>query len=333
MNARKHSADGQAEVNVRAAGAVLWRHNATSGHTEIALIHRPEYDDWSLPKGKTENGETIPVTAAREVWEETGFSGVLGRHLGTVGYRLRKEPRAYKTVDYFSAEAYAGKFKASGEVDELLWLSPAQAEAELTQPSDVEIVRAFRALPAKLSTVLLVRHAKAGKREDWKGADDLRPLSPAGSRQAEAVRELARVFKPERVFSAPRTRCVETVRAVAKDATVDILEERVFSEEGYWHDPRQGRDRLVEIARNAGTSVVASQGGVIPGLIRDLAGESGLTLFPPTENEKLRVPSKKGSLWVLSFRVKTKEPPTLVAADYYPTALPHPSKAPSAHDH
>ena len=58
---------------ILAAGAVLWRARRRSGATEVAVIHRPRYDDWSLPKGKVDPGETEPVTAVREIEEETGL--------------------------------------------------------------------------------------------------------------------------------------------------------------------------------------------------------------------------------------------------------------------
>jgi 8-oxo-dGTP pyrophosphatase MutT (NUDIX family) len=69
---------------IRAAGAVLWRRSSRG--IEVALIHRPRYDDWSFPKGKTKAGEHLPETAVREVTEETGIRPVLGRPLPTSRY-------------------------------------------------------------------------------------------------------------------------------------------------------------------------------------------------------------------------------------------------------
>ncbi|PWS15578.1 NUDIX hydrolase, partial [Klebsiella pneumoniae] len=71
---------------VRAAGAVLWR--AGAGGIEVAVVHRPRYDDWSLPKGKIDPGENAPRAAAREVAEETGLSCVLSRYLAEVAYSI-----------------------------------------------------------------------------------------------------------------------------------------------------------------------------------------------------------------------------------------------------
>ena len=68
---------------IRAAGALLWRESSDLA-IEVALVHRPRYDDWSLPKGKVEMGETALQCAYREVMEETGIRASFTRHLGTV---------------------------------------------------------------------------------------------------------------------------------------------------------------------------------------------------------------------------------------------------------
>ncbi|MBB4685484.1 NUDIX hydrolase [Amycolatopsis jiangsuensis] len=309
-------------VDVRAAGAVLWR-PAASG-TEVAVVHRPRYDDWSLPKGKADPGETLPATAVREIAEETGFRAVLGRYVAQTAYEVPARGNGKllkKTVDYFSGEAVSGEFRPNEEVDELRWLGPVEAERLLTRPADVGVLREFCALPADLTTVLLVRHAKAGKRDDWTGDDDLRPLSQAGQRQAEALRELLPLFGPDRVFSAPRLRCVQTVGGVADDLATEVRHEPALSEEGYWPDPARGIARLLAIATAGGTPLISSQGGVIPDLVSALAVREALDL--PASRGGV-VPSKKGSLWVLSFRTSGTTPATLVSADYYPSPLPLP---------
>jgi 8-oxo-dGTP diphosphatase len=309
-------------VTVSAAGAVLWRDRGDGA--EIAVVHRPRYDDWSLPKGKLDPGETLPGAAVREIGEETGFRAILGRHLHSVRYQV---PGGDKIVEYYSAAAVDGAFTPNDEVDSVRWLPVAEAASALSYQTDVDVLRAFTALPASLSTVVLVRHAKAGKRDEWAGDDDLRPLSPAGLKQAEAVRKLAPLFGVDRVFSAPRLRCVQTVRGVAEDLGVEVAQEPLLAEEGYWADPARGLSRLLAIAAGGGTPVVSSQGGVIPDVVSELAGQTGVEL--PT-GKGGRTPSKKGSVWVLSFRATgSNGGPRLAAADYYSTALPHPTPAPS----
>ena len=85
---------------VLAAGAVLWRSNGDAATPEIAIIHRPRYDDWSLPKGKVDPGETEPSAAVREVREETGYSSLLGRLPVAVSYPVEQ---GIKKVRYWAA--------------------------------------------------------------------------------------------------------------------------------------------------------------------------------------------------------------------------------------
>jgi 8-oxo-dGTP pyrophosphatase MutT (NUDIX family) len=122
-----------AEPQVRAAGGVLWR-RGPGGAREWAVIHRPRYDDWSLPKGKLEAGESPEDAALREVLEETGMRGRLGPHVGTNRY-LDHRGRT-KTADYFLVEALDGGFAGSPEVDELRWLDPDAALALLSHEHD-----------------------------------------------------------------------------------------------------------------------------------------------------------------------------------------------------
>ncbi|ACU95967.1 MULTISPECIES: NUDIX hydrolase [Saccharomonospora] len=300
---------------VKAAGAALCRR--TSAGTEIAVVHRPHYDDWSLPKGKLDPGETSPVAAVREVAEETGFDAALGQFLTTVEYDVHGAP---KKVDYFTAQTVSGEFTPNEEVDELRWLPLQEARSLLTYPSDRDVCDLAGRLPSDTATVLLVRHAKAGKREDWAGDDDLRPLSDAGIRQAEALRPLLGAFRPEQVYSAPRLRCVQTVRAVADDIDGEVQIEPSISEEEYSKNPEIGIKWLLFVAASHTSSVVCSQGGVIPDLLDTLAQRHGVELPRKRTGE---VPSKKGSVWVLSFDT-TNDTPRLVAAHYLPTALPEP---------
>ncbi|ASR34671.1 NUDIX hydrolase [Prauserella marina] len=306
---------------IRAAGAVLWRRNPATEKLEVAVVHRNRYDDWSLPKGKLDQGETAPVAAVRELAEETGFDAVLGRFLTRVEYSVGE---AAKTVDYFSARALGGLFAANEEVDELRWCSPELAVPMVGYDGDRAVLRQFMALPADLTTVLLVRHAKAGKRESWAGADDLRPLSEAGRRQAAALRVLLGTFGPDRVFAAPKLRCVQTVLGVADDLDRTVTTEPVFAEESFSSAPSATVARLLRIAAEGGTPVVCSQGGVIPALVRTLAERGGVGGVALPTGGTGSLASKKGSLWLLSFAADG-DTPSLVAASYLPSPLPAPS--------
>src|SRR5438445_12044523 len=105
---------------VRAAGAVLWRRAGRVA--EVAVVHRPRYDDWSLAKGKLDPGETAAAAAVRELREETGYEAVLGRYLTRTSYQVparHGSGTVPKIVDYFGAEAVSGSFSPDDEVDEL----------------------------------------------------------------------------------------------------------------------------------------------------------------------------------------------------------------------
>lgn len=298
---------------VRAAGAVLWRRDP-SGQLEIAVIHRPKYDDWSLPKGKLDAGETVPEAASREVTEETGFECVLGPFLTTVSY-LADGDQKQKTVDYFGARALDGEFGENSEVDRMHWVPIERARTELSYPLDVRVVEYFLTLGPDVTTVLLVRHAKAGDRASWNGDDDLRPLSENGQVQAAALRTVLGLFGPTLVISAPRLRCVQTVRPIAEELGKEVLHEPLFSEEGYAGDPRASLARLDEVVGEGGTPIISSQGKVIPELVSRLAERDGVPVGS--------VAARKGSAWLLTFAHDDQRGgPRMVAAHYLPTPLP-----------
>jgi 8-oxo-dGTP pyrophosphatase MutT (NUDIX family) len=120
------------EPEVRAAGGVVRRGD------DVLLVHRPKYDDWTLPKGKLDPGETDEQAALREVEEETGLRCRLGRELPTIRYDDR-HGRA-KQVRYWEMEPESGEFVPNAEVDEVRWLPPAEALALMTYDRDRDVL-------------------------------------------------------------------------------------------------------------------------------------------------------------------------------------------------
>ena len=277
-------------AEVLAAGGVLWRSGA-AGALEVAVVHRPRYDDWSLPKGKQDGTEPLAATAVREIAEETGHAVVLGPRLPCTRYRVAEGD---KTVHYWAARCTGGTFAPNDEVDHLRWVGVDAAPGLLSHQYDRAVVEHLPGVVTVRATLLLVRHGKAGSKDKWPGSDELRPLSQAGWHQAAGLRTLLPLFGPRRVHSAPRTRCRQTVQDLATDLGVAVVDEPLLSEEGYWVDPRAACRRLEEIVRApGGPAVVCSQGGVIP----DLVG----TLLEPSAAADRTLRSRKGSVWVLSF--------------------------------
>ena len=124
-----------------AAGGVVWRKK--SGALEVLLVHRPKYDDWTLPKGKLDDGEGAEEAALREVEEETGFQVALGEELPATDYHDRfGRP---KNVRYWVMDVLGGGFRPNREVDEVRWLPVDDAKAALTYARDRDVLDAFAA--------------------------------------------------------------------------------------------------------------------------------------------------------------------------------------------
>jgi 8-oxo-(d)GTP phosphatase len=304
---------------IRAAGGVLWRSagsdRAGEPAVEVALIHRPRYDDWSLPKGKLSPGESDIEGAIREVWEETGYRVRLGRALGEIRYNKRSRwGTRPKVVRYWAMHAEGGSFIPTNEVDELRWVSLGEAHDLLTYDRDREILAKFVRGPALVRTVLLVRHGTAGERSKWTGDDRLRPLDERGRIQAEGLVRILSRFEVREIFSADFVRCVETVQPLADSVGLSIKEEPLLSELGY----PGNEDEAIAMMRHLGSAdaatVACTQGDVIPDLLGRMAAEDHVDL-PQS------LLYKKGSTWVLSF-----DGDRLFGADYIPP--PPPTESP-----
>lgn len=288
------AAQGQATP---AAGGVLWRQDGDQ--VLVAVVHRPRYDDWTLPKGKLHSGEHRLIAAVREVEEETGAQVEVGRRLSSVEYPLG--PDGIKRVSYWAMGYRGGEHVPGDEVDELCWATVAEATQQLSYPVDRGVLADFARLPIPTRTLLLLRHAKAGKRSAFSGDDRLRPLDKLGRRQArEAVPVLA-AFQPWRVLAADRVRCEQSVQPLAEHLGLRVLSAPTLSDEAFDKEPDAGLATVWESLEQPGTTVICSQGEAIPALLGQL-GSPGAPY-----------PTRKGSLWVLSIADRR-----VIAADYYP---------------
>ncbi len=263
-------ADGELVGEIRAAGAVVWRPTASApagsgaDRVQVALIHRPKYDDWSFAKGKLEPGESVLRACVREVFEETGLMVTLGRRLHHVRYAYRDgrhvaDAPAHKRVDYWAATAVDPSlpFAANKEVDGLEWLSVEEARTRLSYAHDVALLDEFGAGPVRTAPLIWLRHASAGTRSDWPGPDMTRPLDELGRTDAEQLAGLLRCFGTARVVSSPTERCMATVRPYAEAVGVQVEAEPALLAGGDGVSP--GRDEAAAVAAalaSAGEPVV-----------------------------------------------------------------------------
>jgi 8-oxo-dGTP diphosphatase len=282
---------------IKAAGGVVWRLGTgdDGAKVEVAIIHRPRYDDWSIPKGKLAPGETLIEGGLREVHEETGFRVQPGRPLGEVRY-LKKSGGAAreKVVHYWAMRAVGGQFSPGQEVDELRWLPIADAHELVTRATDREILERFSRRPPLTGSVLLVRHASAGSRSKWEGDDALRPLDEDGEDQADELVRLLSRFGVETIVSADYVRCVDTVRPLSEALGVPVDQEPLLSERGFPGHEEQAVELVRSLGRPGGAVVACSQAGVIPELVERLVADADVEL-----DSDLIV--KKGGVWALSF--------------------------------
>lgn len=295
-----------------AAGAVLWRRDA-AGEIEVACIHRPHYDDWSLAKGKVDPMESLPVTAVREIKEETGYTVRLGKLLGKTVYPVSG---AMKVVYYWTGEVTGevtgGEFVPNDEVDEIRWLPMDQAQDLVTYELDTEVLKKAekRLLHPATARVLYVRHAKAHAREKWDGNDDLRPLEKKGRRQAEMLVPMLAPFAPTRIYSAVPDRCQDTAAPLADELGLEVVVDKRFGDDGWLDSQVQAQAAFMDVVNEGGVSVIVGQGLIIPDMIAWLAARGRL----PIDDE---IKAKKASVWSLAF-----VDGELVSADYMPSPLP-----------
>ena len=291
-----------AEVQ-RTAGGVLWRRphrdRGSAGGIEVAVVHRPRYDDWTLPKGKLNPGESDLEAALREIEEETGHTGAPGRHLGEVSYMkpTAGEDRP-KIVRYWEIRAQGGAFTPNEEVDDLRWLTLDGAGNTLSREGDHAILDVFRNGPVTTSVVLMVRHASAGSRSEWRGDDRARPLDNEGRRQAAGLVSVLRPWAVTEIVSADFSRCVQTVEPFAQTIGVTIREDPLFSEQCYPGHETKAVDLTRAMANGESATCVCSQGDVIPDLLGRLADRDGLAA-PTSAGGRHVFKTKKGGVWAL----------------------------------
>ena len=230
---------------VLAAGALVWR--LKNDKLQVLVVHRPRYDDWSFPKGKAEPGESMVLTAIREVAEETGRQIVLGRYLGKARRRLvsgRKKRTLYWAAQVLP-EAGPGegvraavKPASKREIDKVRWWKVEKAARKLTHADDkrllARLVDWYESGLLQVRSLVLVRHAKAVSRATWGygiNSEITRPLVMGrGQAQARDVAALLSAYGVGELVSSPWKRCVDTLAPYAHGCSLDLRTDEAFTE-------------------------------------------------------------------------------------------------------
>ncbi|MDN5795894.1 MAG: NUDIX hydrolase [Intrasporangium sp.] len=256
---------------VPAAGTLPWRRR--DDRLEVALVHRPRYDDWSWPKGKLDADELPCVAAVRETLEETGLQVRLGGPLPPSDYPVPDSSGeiAAKHVDYWAAVVTGGHGCLEHEIDALAWVEVGAAHDRLDYSRDREqlraLVRAEREGRLDTWPLALVRHGRAQPREAWAGDDRLRPLTSAGARQAVTIADVLAAYGITRLVTSPSVRCVATLEPFAAHTGLRMREKEGLSEEGYAADPSRAPRHLRAALRRATPAALCSHGPVLPELL------------------------------------------------------------------
>lgn len=271
------------ETAVYAAGGVVWR--VVEGKLTVLLIHRTAYRDITLPKGKVDPGETLAETAVREIFEETGIRVSLGVPVGVSRYRMPSKRQ--KIVHYWSAEATDAAIRSSAfvpnrEIAALEWVSAKKALKRLSYPVDIEILENFLKFvdDGILSTfpIIVLRHAKALPREEWKGKDAARPLTPRGKKQANSIVGPLLAFGPRRIISSPAVRCMKTVTPLSAALGRRIDQTPLISQDAWEEGRSDARTVVGDRVRARKPAVLSSHGPVLPEILSELALATGTLL-------------------------------------------------------
>lgn len=272
-----------------AAGGVIWRHNI-DGDVEILLVHRPRYDDWTLPKGKLEDGEALIACAYRELLEETGLSVKLGPYIGSVEYFV---PDGLKQVAYWSASLIGDNsaFHPNEEVDVVQWLTIDAAIEKATRDSDRTIIERFRNTPYDTSALIMLRHAKALERTEWQGEDEDRPLQIIGQLQAKRMLSIYQVYGIEEIHTSDAVRCLDTVAQMAKSLQITPIITSAVSEYTYKKNREKAIDYAKELIKSNQQIILCSHNPVLPRMMEKLTKKID---FDYPDNKLL-----PGEAWVL----------------------------------
>jgi 8-oxo-(d)GTP phosphatase len=236
---------------ILAAGAVVTREHPLLG-TEVVIVHRKRYDDWTLPKGKLDVAESLPACAVREVREETGVTIRLSVPLDSITYEAGNS--GLKKVDYWGGVVLDSVPRIpDAEVDLVSWLPARAALGRLTYSHDHFLVQQWLEQPPTTPLIIL-RHAKAMDRKDWSRKDSARPLNSRGRRQARMLAPMLAAYGVTKLVSSTSTRCTTTVLPYAHQLELGVETYSLLTEEEGKDEPKA----VANLAREIRAATAAS---------------------------------------------------------------------------
>jgi 8-oxo-dGTP diphosphatase len=253
---------------------VTWRQ--TGGRLDVLLVSGRH--GWSWPVGVPRDGENSPRCATRVAAEATGIDVTLGRPLpGLPG----RSPDGGTDVALWAAiPACAHALPAgTGTVGDARWLPVDQAARLLHHRAEAAALDMLRYYAASgqldTHTLIVLRHAKAMRRAEWRGAEADRPLAPHGRRQARELRDLLGCWRPRELLTSPWRRCTETVDSYARAAGCPVRLDPRLSETGFADQPKAIVRRVRTLLASGDGVLVCTHRPVLAGLIPALARRAG----------------------------------------------------------
>lgn len=262
-------------MTIYAAGILCWREKGSE--VEVLVVHREKYDDWGFPKGKQDPGELLPQTAVREVHEEAGIKVKLGRKLSVINYQVGSDQ---KEVHYWASRVKAKtakkqKFSPNEEIAKVEWIGANKALTLLSYDHDRQLLLTALELHSKkeLETraLIVLRHAKATPRTEWKGEEAKRPLLPEGLAHAKALPRILAAYGPKVLITSPWKRCHDTIAPYAKQSKKTLVERSQLTELSNKRRPLSTKKVVEDLLGTSKSGLICTHRPALPSVLEPLS--------------------------------------------------------------